>query len=56
VKAAQAMIKVVNTENPPLRLPLGPWALEAIRSKISNVQQNINDWENVTLNTSFTQH
>jgi short-subunit dehydrogenase len=52
-KAALAMIKVVESENPPLRLPLGVTALDSIRCKIHQVAKELNEWESVTINTSF---
>lgn len=52
-KAALAMIKVVESENPPLRLPLGATALDSIRCKIHQVAKELNEWESVTINTSF---
>jgi NADP-dependent 3-hydroxy acid dehydrogenase YdfG len=52
-KAALAMIKVVESENPPLRLPLGVTALDSIRCKIHKVAKELNEWESVTINTSF---
>ena len=52
-KAAQAMIKVVESDNPPMRLVLGEDALEATRQKIETFQKELNEWEDVTLSTSF---
>lgn len=52
-KAALAMIKVVESENPPLRLVLGADALEGVRKKLSSVSQELDTWEEVTLNTAF---
>ncbi|MES2779797.1 MAG: oxidoreductase [Bacteroidota bacterium] len=52
-KAALAMIKIVESENPPMRLPLGPTALDSIRCKIHQVAKELNEWESVTINTSF---
>ncbi|MFA6945705.1 MAG: oxidoreductase [Pedobacter sp.] len=52
-KGAQAMLKVVNSENPPLRLVLGKPALDAIREKFKIVEDELKEWEAVTLNTSF---
>ncbi len=46
-KAALAIISVVNHSNPPLRLPLGKVALATISSKLSQVQQDIDNWSNV---------
>lgn len=52
-KAAQAMIKAVESDNPPMRLVLGEDALKATRQKIETFQQELADWEDVTLSTSF---
>ena len=52
-KAAQAMIKVVESDNPPMRLVLGEDALEATRKKIESFQKELDEWEKVTLSTSF---
>lgn len=40
-KAAQAIIQVVNSENPPLRLPLGKIAIATITSKLDSVQLDL---------------
>ena len=52
-KAAQAMIKVVESDNPPMRLVLGEDALKGVRQKIETFQQELKEWEDVTLSTSF---
>ncbi|MEJ6982579.1 oxidoreductase [Pedobacter sp. P351] len=52
-KAARAIIKVVNSENPPLRLPLGTVAIQAIRNKLKSVEEEINEWEKIAADTSF---
>ena len=52
-KAAQAMIKVGESDNPPMRLVLGEDALKATRQKIETFQKELNQWEDVTLSTSF---
>jgi len=54
-KGAKAMLKVVNSEHPPLRLVLGKPALDAIREKYKMVEVELKAWEDVTLNTSFDQ-
>jgi short-subunit dehydrogenase len=53
VKAASAIIQAVRNVNPPLRLPLGQPALDAIWSKLRAVEKNIVDWQDVSLNTSY---
>ena len=52
-KAAQAMIQVVEAENPPLRLVLGADALGMIRQKINSVLTEQMQWEDVSLSTDF---
>ncbi|MBD2100994.1 oxidoreductase [Leptolyngbya sp. FACHB-261] len=52
--AAAAMMKVVNVENPPQRLVLGADALERIRGKLRSVAQELDAWEQTTVNTAFS--
>lgn len=51
VKAVKAMIKVVDTENPPLRLPLGEDAVNGMVEKMKDVQKNIDEWREVAIDT-----
>jgi NAD(P)-dependent dehydrogenase (short-subunit alcohol dehydrogenase family) len=50
---AQAIIKVVEAENPPLHLVMGSDALERTRAKIESLTKNLNAWEDVTKSTDF---
>jgi len=52
-KAAKAILMVVNSEHPPLRLLLGKVALDAVRDKFRTVEEEFSKWEGVSLNTSF---
>ncbi len=52
VKAVKAMIQIVETENPPLRLPLGADAVKGMEEKIADVQKNIDEWREVAVNTA----
>ncbi len=52
-KAAAAMIRVVESAKPPLRLPLGDIAVARIRAKLASMTQELADWEKVALATSF---
>lgn len=52
-KAAQAMIKVVESENPPLRLPLGEDAVTALEGKLETVKKGIAPWREVSVDTAF---
>ncbi|MFZ4057078.1 MAG: oxidoreductase [Ferruginibacter sp.] len=48
-RAALAIIKVVEAENPPLRLFLGNGALKGARNKIAEVQHDLDTWEETTI-------
>lgn len=52
---AAAIIKAITSPNPPLRLVIGKDALDRIRQKIYSMSDELNFWENVTVNTAFTQ-
>lgn len=49
VRAAQAIIKLVETENPPVRLFLGAGALKGIRNKVEEIKKDVDAWEETTL-------
>ena len=53
VKAVQAMIKIVDVDNPPLRLLLGPDAYEWAFEKLDSVRKNFEEWKDVSLSTDF---
>ncbi len=53
LRAVHAMMKVVDSPNPPLRLILGSQALQRVRAKLDSVQKEIAAWESVTLNADF---
>ncbi len=53
-KAAEAIIKVVNSENPPLRLVLGQYAYTKFRKKIESLKTELDAWEAIAANTDFT--
>lgn len=48
VRAAQAIVKAVEADNPPLRLLLGKAALEGARIKLSQLAQDFDAWAVVT--------
>lgn len=52
-KAAQAIIKAVESENPPLRLLLGDDAVEAVESKIENIKADIAASQKIGIDTNF---
>jgi NADP-dependent 3-hydroxy acid dehydrogenase YdfG len=53
LRAVQAMMQVVESPNPPLRLLLGASALQRLRTKLSNWQKEITEWEQVTVSADF---
>ena len=48
VRAAKAMIQVVEAENPPLRLLLGAAALKGARIKLEELKHDFDNWSEVT--------
>jgi NAD(P)-dependent dehydrogenase (short-subunit alcohol dehydrogenase family) len=53
VRAVHAMMQVVESPNPPLRLLLGASAVQRLRSKLANWEKEITTWEQVTLSADF---
>lgn len=52
-KAAEAMIQVVESDNPPLRLALGADAIGAIDAKLESVKAELDAWRQVSIDTAF---
>jgi NAD(P)-dependent dehydrogenase (short-subunit alcohol dehydrogenase family) len=52
-KAAQAIIRVVESDEPPLRLVLGEDAVNAIEQKLQSVKAELDKWRSVSLATAF---
>ncbi len=53
VKAANAIIQMVEAENPPLRFVLGKYAYAKFRKKIEALTQELNTWETLGMSTDF---
>lgn len=53
VKAAAAIIQVVESDNPPLRLALGEDAVNSITQKLASMQAELDTWKSVSLSTAF---
>lgn len=53
VRAAKAMIQVVETENPPLRLLLGAAALKGARIKLDELKHDFDTWAEVSEGADF---
>ncbi|MGF6373884.1 NAD(P)-dependent dehydrogenase (short-subunit alcohol dehydrogenase family) [Paraburkholderia sp. RAU6.4a] len=52
-KAADAIVRAVSADVPPLRLPLGPDAVDLVRKKLSSVQHDLEAWLDVSSSTDF---
>jgi len=52
-KAVEALIAVVDSPEPPLRLLLDKSALTRLRDKLSLWQKEVADWESVTTNVDY---
>ncbi|MET0464024.1 MAG: oxidoreductase [Chitinophagaceae bacterium] len=50
VRAAKAIAKAVEAENPPLRLLLGAGAMKGARNKLAELKNDFDTWEETTLN------
>lgn len=53
VRAAKAIIKAVESPNPPLRLLLGKGALKGARAKLELLKKDYDEWEETTINADF---
>jgi NAD(P)-dependent dehydrogenase (short-subunit alcohol dehydrogenase family) len=53
LRAVQAMMQIVETPDPPLRLLLGASALQRLRGKLSSWDKEIAAWEQVTAGADF---
>jgi len=52
-KAAQVLIQVVHSDNPPLRLVLGKYAYSKFRKKIESLTAELDAWEQIAASTDF---
>jgi NAD(P)-dependent dehydrogenase (short-subunit alcohol dehydrogenase family) len=52
-KAAEAMIEIVNADNPPINLFLGEDAYDAANNKIASVQNDLEAWKELTTSTAI---
>jgi len=55
VRAAKAMVKAVEAENPPLHLLLGAAALKGARNKLEVLKKDFDAWEETTVGADFPQ-
>jgi len=52
-KVAAAMIQVVESDNPPLRLALGEDSVNLITQKLESMKAELEAWKDVSMNTAF---
>jgi hypothetical protein len=52
-KAARAILKVVEANDPPMHLLLGNDALKLVRDKLNSLGKEIDTWEPVTRSTEY---
>jgi len=55
IKAAEAIIKITELIQPPLRLPLGKVAIGTITSKLDSVKKDLEDWRELAESAIFEQ-
>lgn len=55
-KAAQAIIQVVESPHPPIRLALGTDAMSLIQEKLERVKTDLEAWQQVTVSTDYPEH
>jgi len=53
VRAAEAIVKAVEAENPPLHLLLGVAALKGAKNKLEELRKDIDTWEQTTVGADF---
>jgi NAD(P)-dependent dehydrogenase (short-subunit alcohol dehydrogenase family) len=53
VRAARAIVKAVESVNPPLRLLLGVGALKGARNKLNELKTDFDTWEETTVGADF---
>jgi NAD(P)-dependent dehydrogenase (short-subunit alcohol dehydrogenase family) len=52
-RAAEAMIRITEAENPPRHLPLGPFAVEQIAKKAQAILADVEAWRELSLDTNY---
>ncbi|HLK87752.1 MAG TPA: oxidoreductase [Candidatus Binataceae bacterium] len=52
-KAARAIVNAVESAHPPLRLILGPDAVERVANKLAAVRRDLDGWREVAMSTDF---
>ena len=55
-KAAQAIVQVVESPDPPMRLALGTDAMSLIQGKLESVKTDLDAWQQVIVSTDYPKH
>ena len=53
MRAGEAIIKALESNNPPLRLVLGKVALDRARIKMEQLQSDLDTWKATTLSADY---
>jgi short-subunit dehydrogenase len=53
IKAAEALIKLIESEHPPAHLLLGPDAFDLVHTEFDSMRAEFADWESITRSTNF---
>lgn len=53
VRAARALLEVIESGNPPLRLPLGKYAYSKVRKRLESVSRELTKFEGLTLASDY---
>ena len=53
MRAADAIIRVVESTDPPLHLVLGKTGVERVQEKLDALQRSMREWEEVSLGVDF---
>ena len=51
-KLAAVIVKLADSENPPLHLPIGPDAIKNFRDKTAQMTKDVEEWESVSTSTN----
>ncbi|QHB33082.1 oxidoreductase [Yersinia canariae] len=53
IKAAQVMLTLIDSDNPPMHLLLGSDAVRLVKEKMALLQREFSEWETLSLSTDF---
>jgi NAD(P)-dependent dehydrogenase (short-subunit alcohol dehydrogenase family) len=55
-KLAQVIIKLANSENPPLHLPIGKDSVNTFKTSTAKVAKEVAEWEDISTSTDHVKH